>query len=48
MNVIVNGQAWTDEHIDLILSNPNINSYKTTNIYTLEKIFNKIKKYNKI
>lgn len=48
INVIVNGQAWTDEHINLILSNPNINSYKTTNIHTLEKIFHKIKNHNKI
>ena len=42
LNVIVTGQAWTDEHINLILSNDNIFAYKTHNIYTLEKITNKI------
>jgi deoxyribose-phosphate aldolase len=42
MNLIVTGQAWTDKHIDLILSNSNIFAYKTTNIYTLEKIIRKI------
>ena len=44
MNVIFNGQAWTDQHIDLILSNSNIKTYKTSNIHTLEKIVNKINK----
>lgn len=48
VNVIVNGQAWTDDHINLIVSNLNIKSYKTTNIYTLEKLFHKIKKSHKI
>jgi len=43
MNIIFNGQAWTDEHIDLILSNSSIKTYKTNNIHTLEKIVNKIK-----
>ena len=41
-NIIISGQAWTNDHIDLILSNDQISSYKTTNIYTLEKIANKI------
>ena len=42
LNIISTGQAWTDEHIDLILSNDNLFAYKTNNIYTLEKITNKI------
>ena len=42
LNIIVSGQAWTDQHVDLILSNDQISSYKTTNIYTLEKITDKI------
>tara|TARA_R110000868_G_scaffold198514_19_gene445034 strand:+ start:2013 stop:2678 length:666 start_codon:yes stop_codon:yes gene_type:complete len=42
LNVISTGQAWTDEHIDLILSNDSLFAYKTNNIYTLEKITNKI------
>ena len=44
LNLIVTGQAWTDAHIDLILSNSNIFAYKTTNIYTLQKIADKILK----
>lgn len=44
LNLIVTGQAWTDAHIDLILSNSNIFAYKTTNIYTLQKIADKISK----
>ena len=42
LNVISTGQAWTDDQIDLILSNENLFAYKTNNIYTLEKITNKI------
>lgn len=42
LNIISTGQAWTDEHVDLILSNDNLFAYKTNNIYTLEKITNKI------
>ena len=42
LNIISTGQAWTDEHIDLILSNDSLFAYKTNNIYTLEKITNKI------
>jgi len=41
IKVIVNGSAWTNEHIDLILSNTKIYGYKTSNIYTLEKICQK-------
>lgn len=44
INIIINGQAWHDNQIDLILSNPNIFSYKTSNIYTLEKITHKMLK----
>lgn len=42
--VIFSGSAWTDEHIDMILDNPQIYGYKTNNIYTLEKIYQKINK----
>jgi deoxyribose-phosphate aldolase len=38
MNVIVNGNAWSDKHVQLILKNPQIYGYKTNNIYTLEKL----------
>lgn len=41
MNIIVNGHAWTDEHIEMILANNSIYGYKTSNIYTLEKICQK-------
>jgi deoxyribose-phosphate aldolase len=41
INIIVNGSAWTDEHIDLILSNTKIYGYRTSNIYTLAKIVKK-------
>jgi hypothetical protein len=43
LKIIVTGQAWTDKHVDMILNNDNIFAYKTTNIYTLEKISNKIR-----
>lgn len=43
LNIIITGQAWTDSHIDMILSNDSIFAYKTTNIYTLEKISQKMK-----
>lgn len=39
INVIVNGQAWTDKHIDLITSNKQISIYKTSNIHTLASFF---------
>lgn len=42
LNIVITGQAWTDKHIGLILSNDQITSYKTTNIYTLEKLSQKI------
>lgn len=45
INVIVNGSAWTDEQIDMILSNKKIYGYKTANIYTLAKIVKKIQNY---
>ena len=35
--MLFDGQAWTDDQIDLILSNENLFAYKTNNIYTLEK-----------
>jgi len=41
IKVIANGSAWTNEHIGLILSNTKIYGYKTSNIYTLEKICQK-------
>lgn len=37
INVIVNGQAWTDKHISLIKSNKQISVYKTSNFYTLSQ-----------
>ena len=37
LNVISMVRAWTDDQIDLILSNENLFAYKTNNIYTLEK-----------
>lgn len=43
LKIIITGQAWTDKHINMILDNDNIFAYKTTNIYTLEKISNKIR-----
>lgn len=43
-NIIFSGSAWTDEQIDMILNNQQIYGYKTTNIYTLEKIYQKIHK----
>lgn len=42
LNIVVNGQAWNNQHIDLILANDNINTYKTTNIHTLENLYYKI------
>ena len=39
IDVIVNGNAWNDDHISLIMNNPKIYGYKTNNLYTLEKIF---------
>lgn len=41
MNMIVNGSAWTDEHINMLFNNNKIYGYKTSNIYTLEKIHKK-------
>jgi hypothetical protein len=43
-NIIFSGSAWTDEQIDMVLNNQQIYGYKTTNIYTLEKIYQKINK----
>jgi hypothetical protein len=42
LNIIVNGQAWTDAHVELILSNEQIFAYKTNNIHILEKLSQKI------
>lgn len=42
LNIVVNGQAWNEQQLDLILSNEHITSYKTTNIHTLEKLYRKI------
>jgi deoxyribose-phosphate aldolase len=41
MNIIVNGSAWTDDHINMLFNNKKIYGYKTSNIYTLEKIYKK-------
>jgi deoxyribose-phosphate aldolase len=42
--VIFNGSAWTDPQIDMVLNNPQIIAYKASNIYTLEKIYQKNQK----
>jgi hypothetical protein len=42
--IIVNGSAWTDDHINMLFNNPKIYGYKTSNIYTLEKMFLKKQK----
>lgn len=42
LKIIFNGSAWTDEQLDMVLNNTNIYGYKTSNIYTLEKLYQKI------
>ena len=42
IKIVVNGNAWTDAHVDTLLSNKKIYAYKTNNIYTLEKINKKL------
>jgi len=37
INIIVNGNVWTDHHVDILLKNSKIYGYKSNNI-TLEKI----------
>jgi hypothetical protein len=44
IKIIVNGSAWTDDHINTIFNNPKIYGYKTSNIYTFEKLFLKNQK----
>jgi hypothetical protein len=44
IKIIVNGSAWTDDHINILFNNPKIYGYKTSNIYTLEKLFLKNQK----
>lgn len=39
--VIFNGSAWTTEQIDVITNNSQIEAYRTSNIYTLEKLYQK-------
>lgn len=41
MSIIFNGSIWTDEHVDILLKNQHILTYRTSNIYTLEKLFKK-------
>lgn len=43
-NIIFSGSAWTDDHINMVFNNTQIYGYKTTNIYTLEKLYQKIHK----
>jgi hypothetical protein len=45
INIIVNGSAWTDDHIRTILDNNKIHGYRTSNIFTLEKITKKSQNY---
>ena len=40
--IIATGQAWTDQHITMLLDNNKIYGYKTINLYTLEKIYYQI------
>lgn len=42
--IIFSGSAWTDEHMNLLTDNQQIYGYKTTNIYTLEKLYKKMNK----
>jgi deoxyribose-phosphate aldolase len=46
INVIVNGNAWTDKHADLILSHKQIYGYKTNNVYVLEALATKLHNIN--
>ena len=46
LNIIVNGNAWTDKHVDLLLSHRQIYGYKTNNLFILETINNKINQIN--
>lgn len=42
LKIIFNGSAWTNDQLDIVLNNSNIYGYKTSNIYTLEKLHQKI------
>lgn len=44
MFVVFNGSVWTDDQIDTLLKNEHILAYRTSNIYTLEKMYKKINK----
>jgi deoxyribose-phosphate aldolase len=46
LNIVVNGNAWTDKHVDLLLSHKQIYGYKTNNLYILENISHKIQQIN--
>lgn len=46
INIIVNGNAWTDHHVHMLLSHTQIYGYKTNNLYILELLSNKIKQIN--
>lgn len=39
MSVIINGNAWHNDHVDLLLNNQNITNYRTNNLYFLEKLY---------
>lgn len=39
--IIFNGSAWTTDQIDVITNNSQIEAYRTSNIYTLEKLYQK-------
>ena len=46
INIIVNGNAWTDKHADMLLSHKQIYGYKTNNAYMLETLVNKLHSIN--
>lgn len=46
INIIVNGNAWTEKHVDLLLSHKQIYGYKTNNLHLLEMINNRLQQIN--
>lgn len=44
MFIVFNGSAWTDDQLDMLTKNSHILAYRTSNIYTLEKLYKKINK----
>lgn len=46
INIIVNGNAWTDKHVDMLLSHKQIYGYKTNNLHLLEIIDHRLQQIN--